>query len=124
VARPGLVSDSPDSLPVEQVLRARRARQLLLAGHATWVGAITAILRAYDPAGVGLSRDPHEYAPEAESIAERLGDAASAGDAERICVDVFRFWFGAVTGRMHARLTRASQAIWATATADDKTIPR
>jgi hypothetical protein len=73
------------------------------------------LLFRHDHIGLRVAGAPEdEYRPEAESVAERLGEAASASDVQRILHEEFSRWFSPDIAGPADGYRQAAEEIWAT----------
>lgn len=79
---------------------------------------LTQLLFRHDPMGLIAAGAPDdEYESEAETIAPRLAEAASADDVRQILVEEFESWFTPEIAPSAESLAAPASEVWAALTA-------
>lgn len=87
-------SDDEQSWTDERIAANRAERERRLVGKEGLVAQIESLLFTSDPMGINFEHNTDEYEPEAQTIALRLPEAATAAELHRIVYEEFVRWFG------------------------------
>jgi hypothetical protein len=89
------------------------ARKRLRGKYGELFDATAALLFRHDPIGISFDNlNPHEYAPEAETILPRLRGGQSSDDVLPVVHREFVRWFDADTAGSRERYAQIASELW------------